>query len=203
MQTAETAPRYIAACWACLSSHNVRSTSVKANFPSWAFCSKRWTSHFSRLSAADRHNAIRAWISAVWVNNVVSQFAGVYCMRSKHVTNWDRERLTDVIVAFWVDGSTNMISRTNASSEPPKSWKTVRIFSIHWTARWWRTLTIHPGAFCLQPSTLSVRMTPVFGLIVRSKTSMLTTCEHFGLGYFLHMPITTWDHGWLAYCETG
>lgn len=42
-------------------------------------------------------------------------------MRSKHVANCDRERLTDVIVALCVVGSINDISRTNASSDPPNS----------------------------------------------------------------------------------
>jgi len=59
------------------------------------------------------------------------------------------------------------------------------------------TLTIHIGAFCLQPSTLSVRMIPVCWSTERSIVSMLTTCVHFELGYLCHMPITTWDHGCL------
>jgi hypothetical protein len=64
----------------------------------------------------------------------------------------------------------------------------------HWSRR---TLTIHRGVFCLHPSTLSVRMMPVTGSTVLSIVSMLTTCVHFEFGYLRHMPITTWDQGWL------
>ena len=39
------------------------------------------------------------------------------------MANCDKDRLTDVMVAFCVAGSMNDISRTNASSEPPKSCK--------------------------------------------------------------------------------
>lgn len=60
------------------------------------------------------------------------------------------------------------------------------------------TLTIHAGAFCLHPNTLSVRMMPVFGSTVLSTVSMLTTWVHFEFGYLCHIPITTWDQGWLA-----
>lgn len=44
-------------------------------------------------------------------------------MRSKQVANCDSERLTEVIVAFCDAGSTKIISRTKASSEPPNNWK--------------------------------------------------------------------------------
>ena len=37
------------------------------------------------------------------------------------MANWDKERLTDVMVTFCVAGSTKEISRTKASSEPPKN----------------------------------------------------------------------------------
>lgn len=57
------------------------------------------------------------------------------------------------------------------------------------------TLTIQPGAFCLQPNIRSVRMTPVCGFTERSTTSMLRTWLQWGLGYLCHMPMTTWDHG--------
>ena len=57
------------------------------------------------------------------------------------------------------------------------------------------TLTIHAGALCLQPKTLSVRIIPVTGSIDLSIVSMLTTCVHFEFGYLCHMPITTWDQG--------
>lgn len=40
-------------------------------------------------------------------------------------------------------------------------------------------------------------MIPVSGSIERSITSTLTTWVHLGLGYFLHIPMTTWDQGCL------
>ena len=43
-------------------------------------------------------------------------------MRSTHVANWDNDRLTEVMDIVWLTGSTNEISRTYASSEPPKSY---------------------------------------------------------------------------------
>lgn len=60
------------------------------------------------------------------------------------------------------------------------------------------TLTIHFGVFCVQPSTRSVRMIPVSGSTVRSRTSMVWTCVQCGLGYLCHIPITTCDQGWLG-----
>jgi hypothetical protein len=99
------------------------STSVNPNFPKCAFCSNRCTSHFSSPSAAVRHSASRACISAVCVNDVRLLGAGEYCMRSKHVANCESVRLTEVMVAFCALGSTKDISRTNASSDPPKIYK--------------------------------------------------------------------------------
>lgn len=111
------------ACAICRSSHNLRKTSEKPTFPNCAFCSNRWTSHFSRPSAAERHKAIRACISAVCKKAVRLPAAGEYCIRSKQVANCERERLTEVMVAFCVDGSTKDISRTKASSDPPNNCK--------------------------------------------------------------------------------
>jgi len=148
---------YECTCCICRSSHSVLSTSVNPSLPRCAFCSNRCTNHRSRPSAAVLHTAIRACTSAVCEKQVRELDIGEYCIRSKHVANCDRERLTEVIVAFCVEGSTKEISRTKASSEPPKS------------------LTIHVGAFCLQPKTRSVLMIPVFGSTERSTTSILTT----------------------------
>lgn len=142
---------------------------------------------------------MRDWISAVWVNWVcICPFgprAGSYTMFSKTVTYWDNERLTEVTVVRAVTGSTNDISRTNASSEPPSNW---REFSNKWIICALKlTLTIHRGAACLQPSILSVRITPVTGSTERSTTSTDVTCAHLGFGYLCQIPRFTCDQGWL------
>lgn len=53
------------------------------------------------------------------------------------------------------------------------------------------------GAFCLHPIILSVLTSPDLGSKVRSNTSTEVTCEEDGFGYLCHIPITTWDQGWL------
>jgi len=165
-------------CLSC-TSHILLSTSVNAIFPSCAFCANLSTSQFSNLSPTVLHIRTRAWISADWVNIVWPSRDGTYCIRSKHVANCDSDRLTEEIEAVWDAGSTNDISRTNASSVPPKN------------------LTIHPGVFCLHPRTLSVRMIPVLGSMERSMVSTVRTWAQCWFGYLCHMPIRTWDHGWL------
>lgn len=50
----------------------------------------------------------------------------------------------------------------------------------------------------MHPNIRSVLIIPVSGSIERSTTSTLMTCEHLGLGYFLHIPMTTCDQGCLA-----
>ena len=40
-------------------------------------------------------------------------------------------------------------------------------------------------------------MIPVFGSTERSMVSMLMTCVHLEFGYLCHIPMITWDQGWL------
>lgn len=110
---------------ACCSfdSHIRVSTSVNAILPNKAFCSNLSASHVSSLSAAALHMNIRDWISADCTKVVWPSRDGAYWTRSRHVANWDSDRLTEMIEAICDAGSTNEISRTNASSEPPKNWR--------------------------------------------------------------------------------